>query len=885
MSCIDLVLVSSRLVKFIEKFEIDSRRKFSPIRPISKKKSVTSDHFPIMITFSNIFCSKKLPKCPREAFTIWNTNREGGWSRYKELTEDDMSVVEAAKKPNISTTEVMCMIDKEMTRINHSAFGKVKRKRNNVKRFLSDEQSEDTNSQLLKLQREEVEEEFKKITEIKNAKGKTAAIFSTMKKIKGDNKSGSELVAMKHPVTEELIFDPVKLKSVSLDYCVNLLQNKEVDEEFKDEICTENLVHYLRMLEDDIDTCELKEDDFLARLKKISKKQGDKYKFILKAGKGFQNCIFSLFKQVWESEQKPLQWRNTIVIQLFKGKGSINEFSNQRYIHTKEYVPKLFEGIVVDMSKDKIVSKCSKFQIGGMPQHRSQENLFTIKSVIGLYSRLNLPLFLQIFDITKYFDKEILKDAMDTLYRCGIQGKLYRLWYTLYRDSQIKVKTAAGMTGIKGTGENVTQGSIGGAILSSANLDKTLSVYFGGSNYEVSYGNVRLRPITFQDDTSRLAATIEDAQKGNIIMESAMKRKQLKLNISKCSLIVFEKKKRIESIRKSINKEKSMKIGQDIIKAKIKDDYLGDVIHEEGLEKCVESTILKRYGRIFSSIIEVSSILDDFRIDSIGGLEAGLEIFEMAIIPSLLNNSSVWIDIGKQSLDKLNTLQNTMFRYLFAVPDGTPTPMLRYDLGSLTMEERVIQGKLNFIHHLVSLRDVKESESLAGDIFDMQAKYSFPGLVTECREYIKTYKLPNIIDSKLNLSKFQWKNCIKAGMTENSEKSIKKEFSKYSKLINKNLEEESLQIKEYVKSMKLRDVRMLFRLRSGMVNAKMNRKNDKKYSMDLWRCDDCRSMDSQSHIIWCPAYAELREGKDLKCDQDLVKYYQQVMKIREESIK
>ena len=298
--------------------------------------------------------------------------------------------------------------------------------------------------------------------------------------------------------------------------------------------------------------------------------------------------------------------------------------------------------------------------------------------------------------------------------------------------------------------------------------------------------------------------------------------------------------------------------------------------------KSVEATILKRYGRIFSTIIEVSSILDDFRIDSIGGLKAGLEIFELAIIPSLLNNSSVWIDIGKTSLDKLNTLQNTMFRYMFAVPDGTPTPILRYDLGSLSMEERVIQNKLNFVHHLVSQRDQEESESLAGEVFNLQAKYGFPGLVTECRKYIQTYKLPNIIDDKLKLSKLQWKNCIKAGMKDNSEKSIKKEFAKYSKLMNTNLEEESLQIKDYVESMKLRDARMLFRLRSGMVNAKMNRKNDRQYSMDLWRCDDCRSMDSQSHIMWCPAYAGLREGKDLKCDKDLVKYYQQVMKIRED---
>ena len=86
---------------------------------------------------------------------------------------------------------------------------------------------------------------------------------------------------------------------------------------------------------------------------------------------------------------------------------------------------------------------------------------------------LNLNLYLQVFDLAKYFDKEILKDAMDTLYKCGIKGKLYRLWYEMYKDSQIRIKTASGLTDIKPTGENVTQGSIGGAILSSANLDKT----------------------------------------------------------------------------------------------------------------------------------------------------------------------------------------------------------------------------------------------------------------------------------------------------------------------------------------------------------------------------------------------------------------------------
>ena len=59
-------------------------------------------------------------------------------------------------------------------------------------------------------------------------------------------------------------------------------------------------------------------------------------------------------------------------------------------------------------------------------------------------------------------------------------------------------------------------------------------------------------------------------------------------------------------------------------------------------------------------------------------------------------------------------------------------------------------------------------------------------------------------------------------------------------------------------------------------------KNNQKYSNELWKCDYCKMMDSQSHIMWCSAFAPLREGKNVEDDDDLVLYFQQVFKIREE---
>ena len=143
---------------------------------------------------------------------------------------------------------------------------------------------------------------------------------------------------------------------------------------------------------------------------------------------------------------------------------------------------------------------------------------------------------------------------------------------------------------------------------------------------------------------------------------------------------------------------------------KEKDDYLGDVLHEGGLAKCVEATVAKRYGRIFSNIIEISSILEDYRVETVGGLKSGLDIFEMAILPSLLNNSDVWIEIDDPTIHRLESIQLKMFRQLFAVPDSTPIPMLRFELGHTSMKEKINQRKLKIIYHLKYVLSCRQVE-------------------------------------------------------------------------------------------------------------------------------------------------------------------------------
>ena len=68
-------------------------------------------------------------------------------------------------------------------------------------------------------------------------------------------------------------------------------------------------------------------------------------------------------------------------------------------------------------------------------------------------------------------------------------------------------------------------------------------------------------------------------------------------------------------------------------------------------------------------------------------------------------------------------------------------------------------------------------------------------------------------------------------------------------------------------------------MRTKMTKVKMNMNN----SEQNWMCDSCETaIDSQSHVLGYPAYAKIREGKDLSSDIDLIEYFDKVMSIRTE---
>ena len=165
----------------------------------------------------------------------------------------------------------------------------------------------------------------------------------------------------------------------------------------------------------------------------------------------------------------------------------------------------------------------------------------------------------------------------------------------------------------------------GAALASQLNVDLGIESYFEGSGDEPYYGEVRLQPLAFQDDISRLATSTMTAQVGNIKLSTMMKEKQLECHPDKTGYIVMGTEKFKEKVEKETC-ESPLVFGDFEVKEKKSDKYLGDWFDGRGLAESVETTIKAREGMVKTAIMEVSAIIDDFRMQAIGGIMAGFEL-------------------------------------------------------------------------------------------------------------------------------------------------------------------------------------------------------------------------------------------------------------------
>ena len=112
------------------------------------------------------------------------------------------------------------------------------------------------------------------------------------------------------------------------------------------------------------------------------------------------------------------------------------------------------------------------------------------------------------------------------------------------------------------------------------------------------------------------------------------------------------------------------------------------------MEESSLATAKERIGRIKGAALEIRSIIEEFQMQMMGGMMAAWELWEKALIPSLLNGSGTWICEGKKTVNLCDDLQNFFWRVMLCVPESCPKVALRCETGMIGMKWRIWQEKI-----------------------------------------------------------------------------------------------------------------------------------------------------------------------------------------------
>ena len=439
------------------------------------------------------------------------------------------------------------------------------------------------------------------------------------------------------------------------------------------------------------------------------------------------------------------------------------------------------------------------------------------------------------------------------------------------------------MTESAEAGDLVGQGTAGAGLVSQLNLDTGLQQYFGGSGDEIYYGGIRIEYTAYQDDIGKPSKGVKEAKAHMVKLAHMFEDKGLEAHPDKtCYLMIKGNKQDVVMMEKELEMT-PITFGNFTMKRKLKDKYLGQIIHEDGLEASVAATVEDRAGKFKGAVFEIRSIIEEFSMQSIGGMMAAKILLEKALLPSLLSGSCNWTGVKKKTEDQCDDLIYMYWKVMYKVPDSTPRVGLIAETSTIRSKWRIWREKLMFARRLQQM----DRSVLARMIYEKQLQLGLPGLAKEVKEICESINIPDI-----NLSHVR-KEKIDEHIFFHHYKDMKEMMSN-SKKMDKIKHEDFRKEQEYMNSKSIESSRTQLRLRLEMVETFRDNYRSKYRTLDRGEedrdpgllcshCGQCR--DTQSHCIVCPAWEEARDRLDLSCISDMVIFYQRVLKGRDQKEK
>ena len=249
------------------------------------------------------------------------------------------------------------------------------------------------------------------------------------------------------------------------------------------------------------------------------------------------------------------------------------------------------------------------------------------------------------------------------------------------------------------------------------------------------------------------------------------------------------------------------------------------------------------------------------------------ELWEKALIPSLLSGAGTWTGEISEAVDLCDDLQNFFWRVILTVPESCPKLALRCETKQIGMKWRIWQEKLFLAQRIIKMKET----TLVKKVYLEGKGMGWPGLWQEVKDICMEIGIPDVHEEVVT------KIEVRKAIFDHHMKDMRKKMEKSSKL--KDIKDDVFNDEQpYMHEKSISAGRTAFKIRCHMVqdipgnfkNKFRKRGGGENEGLVCTHCQEEVLM-NQAHCIVCPAWEDIRQGLDMREILDLVKFFQRML--------
>ena len=374
---------------------------------------------------------------------------------------------------------------------------------------------------------------------------------------------------------------------------------------------------------------------------------------------------------------KPSEWKLSRTKMLEKKKKPTAK--DLRPIALTDISYKLFMSLIKNEIEEHLVAnkEIKETQAGFTNGGRGEDNLFLLQYCVEESYKRRTPLVVVSIDYSKAYDSIKREKIIEVMRKYKIHPQIIEAVSGVYINDRTVVEIGHMKKEMR-VSSGIRQGCTGSTtIFKLITYEIIRELERKGQGFMNEY--VEILALFFADDGLLIADSISSAKHNIKILKEVSRACGLEINTAKSNIVIFNSVERPETLEE--------------IEVRTEFKYLGVelVCERDMFRKQIENMIAKaqRLANVTYSIINkcCNKVL------------IGKTFWKSVVVPAILYASCA-INIGEKDIDKLQVIENGVYRKILGAPKYAPNCTLRGEIGASLMKTRIVEGRLQYIRSI-----------------------------------------------------------------------------------------------------------------------------------------------------------------------------------------